>query len=148
MKGNNMGMYTELAINVSLKKNTPEDLINAIKYLMGQDYKEFKKDHALFSCERAEFICKCDSYYFQGTVAEKFIYDEGSENWNLLIWHNLKNYDNEIEEFLDFIAPWIDPDNTCPCIGHTRYEEDEYITLIYSAYGSIRYKRVSLNTES
>ncbi|MHB8152850.1 MAG: hypothetical protein ACYDG3_07260 [Bacillati bacterium] len=50
---------------------------------------------------------------------------------------NLKNYDNEIEQFLAWIQPYIEAhsvsvgDDNFFLVGYTRYEEDADPTLIY-----------------
>lgn len=45
----------------------------------------------------------------------------------------LKNYNSEIEEFLDWLEPYIE---TNDFIGYMKYEEFEDPTLIYNCFGS------------
>lgn len=52
---------------------------------------------------------------------------------------NLKNYDNEIDKFLHWLAPYIDTEGF---IGYTRYEEYDDPTLIYIDDRDVIYKGV------
>jgi hypothetical protein len=49
----------------------------------------------------------------------------------------LKNYALEIENFLDFISPYVETDGF---IGYYRYEESENPALIYIDNGTLKYK--------
>ena len=73
----------------------------------------------------------CDSYYFKADTHSTLRYDEISETWFLCVRCNVKNYQNEIEKFVDWILPYCD---TLPgdFLGFSRYEETEKPTLIYA----------------
>jgi transposase InsO family protein len=42
----------------------------------------------------------------------------------------LKNYDNEIKHFIDWLTPYIDQEDG-ECIGWSWYEEDDKPTLLF-----------------
>ncbi|RUS01125.1 hypothetical protein EFW58_01156 [Bacillus velezensis] len=44
---------------------------------------------------------------------------------------NLKNYDNEIENFIEWISPFIYKKDGNYFIGYKRYEEDKEPELIF-----------------
>lgn len=81
----------------------------------------------------------CDSYYFPSISDSKMEQDRIDQQYHLNIRCNLKNYDDEIEKFLDYISPYIE---TKGFLGYMRYEESEEPTLIYCDSGKIRYRYV------
>lgn len=76
-------------------------------------------------------VACCDSYYFDGSTNSEMVFDDISKTWKINIRANLKNYDSEIEEFLDWLEPYI---GTEDFIGYMRYEEWEDPTLIYNDF--------------
>ena len=85
-------------------------------------------------------VACCDSYYFDGTTNSKIVFDDISKCYKVNIRANLKNYDDEIEKFLIWLAPYMD---TLGFIGYTRYEEYDDPTLIYiDDDGDVIYKDV------
>lgn len=139
-----MGMYTELNIGVNLQSDTPENIINILNYMLSgvSDYiTPETTDHPLFSTERWRFMLVCDSYYFDGKTDSSMERDDIDNEYNLNVRCNVKNYDNEIELFLDFIQPYLVTDGF---LGYKRYEEFDDPTLIYNDKyaGTIKYKDV------
>lgn len=136
-------MYTELVLGVDLKKDTPENVINVLKYMLGDLNDKTIIDvpqHALFTPKtRWDFMLRCDSYYFDGLTDHRFELDDIDEQYHLNIRCNFKNYDNEIELFLDWIKEYL---HTTGFLGYYRYEEFDDPTLIYNDYGDIEYKNV------
>ena len=129
-----MGMYTELNINVELKDDTPKEVIEILKYMLDNNLtKPELLSHDLFYTDRWEHMLKGDSYYFDADTHSTLRYGEICESWYLNIQCNLKNYDNEIDKFINFITPYVDTDGFW---GYKRYEEDDDPTLIYD--GSFR----------
>lgn len=132
-----MGMYTELVMAVQLKKNTPEDVIETLKYMVGDiDYLATVPIHDLFETARWRSMLRSNSYYFDGDTLSTMRYDDISRAYHLTIRCNLKNYDSEIEKFLDWIAPYS---CTTGFVGYGRYEEAESPTLIYFDKGAVYY---------
>lgn len=138
-----MGMYTELVLGVEIKRD--ERVSDILKYMLG-DYdgdaprcEQIRRDlppHEFFKTERWHWMLVSDSFYFDGQTDSKlYITDTGVY---LNVRCNLKNYDNEISLFLDWLSPYI---ITLGFLGYERYEEFDHPTLIYN-YGKdgIRYK--------
>ena len=119
-------MYTEIYINVDLKKDTPDDVIGVLKAMCDQECKEVLVDYPY------KWICLFSnmSYYTPSTNCKFLEFDTISNQWSLLGKGDIKNYGNEIEEFFEWIMPWIDgyPGDF---IGYSRYEEDQKPTLMF-----------------
>jgi hypothetical protein len=108
-----MGMYTELIFGASLKKDTPKEVIDILQYLMKPTKKDKEKltipDHPFFSCDRWRMIFTCSSFYFGvNESVRKMWFEEIGYQWRISTRSNLKNYDSEIEKFLDWIKPYIE----------------------------------------
>lgn len=130
-----MGMYTELVMACKLKKNAPEDVVETLKYMVGDsEYLAAIPTHDLFKTDRWKSMLRCDSYYFDGDTNSTFRYDDIGKSYVLTIRCNLKNYCDEIEEFLNWIIPYS---NTNGFVGYSRYEESETPTLIYFNEGKV-----------
>ena len=126
-----MGMYTELIFGADLKQHTPEYVIEALKYMIG-DTEEKPKDFPLPE-GRCEWLFRGSSYYFgvNGPVG-KLWYDDIGKNWVLSTRSNIKNYEGEIETFLDWIKPYIDGGSGCrDMYAIVTYEEAESPDIYY-----------------
>lgn len=120
-----MGMYTELVLGVRLKEKLP-----VLEYMLRlTEEKPDLPNHALFQTERWNFMLRSDSYYFQGSTQHLYQYDDIAKQYEFNVRCNLKNYGDEIKMFLDWIGPYVEPDDGCA--GYFRYEEDDDPTLIY-----------------
>ncbi len=98
-----MGMYTELIFGAQLKEDTPKDVINTIKYLLDEID---EMDNLLFPKNRNPF--NRSSYYFGvNRPLSKFYFDEIAKTYILTTRSNIKNYNAEIESFLNWIKPYI-----------------------------------------
>ena len=135
-----MGMYTEINLGLCFKKNTLDEIINTIWCLLGE--KEWGKEfpnHNFFKCDRFKMVLGCDSAYFDGITDSKMEFNNIDGCYHLNVRSNLKNYGNEIENFIDYISPYIETDGF---IGYMRYEECDNPTLIYCNNGKIEYKYI------
>jgi hypothetical protein len=119
-----MGMYTEIYVNVDLKKDTPKDVINVLQAICDKDGESEYLEGKPF---RWSLLFNNGSYYTPNTECGKLTYDSISEEYSLLGKGDIKNYANEIQEFFDFIKPYC----TNHFIGYMRYEEDDEPILIY-----------------
>ena len=130
-----MGMYTELHLYGDLKKEIPDDVLTMLKFMCGMD-KEVEPpmlDHPLFNCSRWRFMLNCDSAYFAARTLSEVIESvyEGEIMFRTLnVRCNVKNYSNEIQEFVKWIMPWID-ETPGDFLGFMRYEEDHQATWIH-----------------
>jgi hypothetical protein len=102
-----MGMYTELIFGADLKQDTPKDVIEALKYMIG-DTEEKPTNFPLLG-GRCESLFNGASYHFgvNRPVSEMW-FDDISKSWALSTRSNIKNYEGEIEAFLEWIKPYID----------------------------------------
>ena len=124
-----MGMYTELIFGASLKKNTPKEVIDVLKYMIG-DIKEKPIDFP-FSGNRSLFLS--GSYYF-GVCdpVKKLWFDTIDNSYKISTRSNLKNYNNEIETFLEWIKPYIESGSgSNNMYAIVTYEEDYEPTIYY-----------------
>lgn len=128
----NMGMYTELHFNSELKKNVSQNIINVLQFMIdNEDKPQSLPDHPLFSTSRWYSMLRTDSYYFDADTHSTLRFDSISESYFLCIRCNLKNYNREIQKFVDWIMPYLAKHNN-DFLGFYRYEEDETPTLIYA----------------
>jgi len=126
-----MGMYTEFHFNVELKQNAPRSVIEVLEYMLGTREKRPElPDHPLFATSRWRIMLQMDSYYFDADTYSTLRFDEISNAYYLCVRCNLKNYDNEIELFINWINPYIDAFED-DFLGFSRYEETESPKLIF-----------------
>lgn len=136
-----MGMYTELIFGAELKKDTPKEVIDVLKYMIKDtDIIVPTPKHKFFSCARWRILFTCTSYYFGVSDSfNKLWFDKISDTWKISTRSNIKNYDGDIQEFLDWIKPYINRGSgdrefyTIVC-----YEEQEEPTIYYLREGSER----------
>jgi hypothetical protein len=107
-----MGMYTELIFSAALKVDIPEIVIKVLQYMVNRDIMIVNRpknlpDHDFFNCEYWDWILFGASYYFPDTIDPIFRFDDIGKDWRLTTRSNIKNYDNEIEKFLNWIKPYI-----------------------------------------
>ena len=126
-----MGMYTELIFGADLKKETPENVIEALKYMIG-DTEEKPKDFPLPD-GRCEWLFRESSYYFGvNSPVSKMWKDDIGGNWVLSTRSNIKNYEGEIEDFLEWIKPYIDSGSgSRDMYAIVTYEEAEVPNIYY-----------------
>ena len=137
-----MGAFTELNIAVNLKAD--KDTYDILKYMLGEiDVCGKLPDYELFKTSRWRYMLCSDSFYFAHTASSSLVnkmpYRDDHEERILNVRCDLKNYDDEIKKFLDWIYTLSD---TRGFIGYMRYEEDKNPTLIYFTYTGIEYKEV------
>lgn len=126
-----MGMYTELIFGATLKKDTPNEVIEALKYMIG----ETKEKPVNFPLPdgRCEWLFQGGSYYFAiNNSVTKMWLDDIDKQWHISTRSNIKNYENEIETFLEWIKPYIDGGSGIRDLyAITIYEEQDTPTLYY-----------------
>ena len=118
-----MGMYTEIYVNVGLKEDTPETIIATLQTICNGYTPEG------FPSRTGSLFRDC-SYYTPRTCVSHLTYDEISKQWSLLGKGDLKNYEDEIEYFFNWIMLWVEgwPGDF---IGYHRYEESQEPTLVF-----------------
>ena len=137
-----MGMYTELNIGVQIVND--EKVIKKLNYMLNESDKDIQIEHPLFDDNRRwRYMLKCDSYYFDSQTDSKLYRDDLYKDdpmYFLNVRCNLKNYNNEIKLFFDWLCPYIMTDGL---LGYMRYEDAENPTLIYKENGKIVYEPVT-----
>lgn len=124
-------MYTELIFGAELKKDTPNQVIEALKYMIGET-KEKPSDFPLPD-GRCEWLFQGGSYYFaiNNSVTKMWLHDIDKQ-WHISTRSNIKNYESEIETFLEWIKPYIDSGSGGRDLyAITIYEEQDTPTLYY-----------------
>lgn len=123
-----MGMYTELIFGASLKTDTPKEVIDTLRYMVG--YIE-QPEKLAFDSNRNPL--SGGSHYF-GVIsgATKMYYNDTANCWVLSSRANIKNYDSDIETFLEWIKPFVDSGSgDRDMYAITIYEEQSEPTIYY-----------------
>jgi hypothetical protein len=123
-----MGMYTEIYVNVDLKKETPEDVINVLKAMCGMEDSDEKVLEPY--PDRWNGLFYSGSYYTPNTRCHSLTYDNISNQWSLLGKGDIKNYEQEIQQFFEWIIPHVEG-YSGDFIGYHRYEEQRVPTLVF-----------------
>lgn len=126
-----MGMYTELIFGAELKKDTPEQVINALKHMLGET--EEKPEDFPLPNGRCEWLFTGSSYYFAiCSPTNKMWLDEIDGCWHISTRSNIKNYLGEIETFLKWIKPYIESGSgNREMYAITIYEDSEEPNIYY-----------------
>lgn len=126
-----MGMYTELVLNVTISSDAPEEVVTMLRAMANRDVEPGdlpRPDHPFFKTGRWSALMAASSHYFiPFALSEMRSLDYTSYHY-LSTRSDLKNYDNEIDLFIDWLTPYVDHDGFA---GYKRYEEDEHPTLLY-----------------
>lgn len=103
-----MGMYTELSFCAELTTDLPKEIENTLKWMIGEiDRPDTLPEHELFNKDRCDFMLRGGSAYFPYTIDPIFKKDGYDNAYRLVTKSNIKNYEGEIQSFLDWIEPYI-----------------------------------------
>ena len=119
-----MGMYTKINARIAIKASSVpimQKCLDGVKPV-GHD------DHELFQSPRWDCIFSMSSAYFSQNSDDKTRIEcedfggySDSETYVLIIDQNLKNYNNEIEAFFNWMGQYTED----LVLGYSRYEECE-----------------------
>ena len=125
-----MGMYTEFLLKAEVKENVSQDIIEILEYLFGEgnEPKTFP-DHPFFECSRWDCVGHMSSFYHIPWYSSKIDNGNALGTYYIFSRSDLKNYEGEIEKFLDWAQPYLKP-ATGNVLGWTWYEENDGPTLI------------------
>ena len=129
-----MGMYTELVFGAELKEKTPLAIIEILKVMFGiNEELPPKYEDQQENFPKSGHIPHGGSYYFGvHNSHSRMMYDEVSKAWNLSIRCNVKNYHNQIQNFVNWIMPYVEQGaGEEQILGYMIYEEDRKPRLIY-----------------
>ena len=124
-----MGMYTELVLNVTIKRDAPADVIRTLSEMaMGSGVTTPAVGHPFFKTDRWSFMLAYRSFYFIPIASTRF--EKVQSNYYLSVRCDLKNYSSEIELFIEWLTPFIDAMDG-DFLGYKRCEEDDKPSLLY-----------------
>lgn len=130
-----MGMYTRLNISCNIKPSD-EYYLDVLDFMTGRTQQRPDKwirlhpEELLFMTPRWEWMLKSHSYYFEHKPVSYLIYDYIGRFYVFGCDCDLKNYDNEIEYFLKWLAPALDTEGPV-LAGYYHYEEDDPQFIIF-----------------
>lgn len=130
-----MGMYTEFYFRAFLKEEASElaDWLESEKPWEGVKF----DDHEFFSCARWVSIFCSGGAVYQHSHPKIFRRVPYSGECELFIHSSLKNYCSEIDQFLDWIRPFVSDRYGDMFLGYTLYEEDDVPTLHFLDRGDL-----------
>jgi hypothetical protein len=123
-----MGMYTEIYVNVDLKKDTPDEIIEVLKVMCDMVDSDSKVLEPY--PDRWGSMFYSGSCYTPDTHCRSLTYEGITQRWSLLGKGDIKNYGQEIQKFFEWIMPYVDG-YPGEFIGYSRYEEDQKPTLVF-----------------
>lgn len=121
-----MGMYTELVLKCGVNFDSMGKIEKQVfDHLFNNgEHPERLPSHPFFECSRWDQIGTMSSFYHHPkpikSVHEDYLFSRS----------DLKNYDNEVQLFIDWFSPFVS-ENAEQCIGWEWYEESDAPTLIY-----------------
>ena len=83
-----------------------------------------------FETHRWLRILTSSSYYFVPLSVSELVKDDITNQYALVAYSSLKNYDSEIEKFVDWIRPYVNATQG-EMLGYIRYEEDSEPEIFY-----------------
>lgn len=130
-----MGMYTELYLRCELRQETPKDVISLLREMVMGDHEV--PDTTPFGDGRRPWMLRSCSHYHFPFAKSSMDYIDLFDSWYLFVRCDLKNYDDEIGDFLRWVAPYINAYEG-DYLGHTRYEEDRVPEHLIYGEGYLR----------
>lgn len=156
-----MGMYTKFNVILPIKNDTPKNIKEILIDIVDNGGNKIEKiiedgiltndfelpKHDLFKNSNRLFCAKCSSYYFTGTSNSAIKYNDliGDSIHNRMVLHidcDFKNYENEIDLFLDFVAPYIDEKYRI-LLGYSICEDTDEPTLYFINNGKIEIQEIN-----
>jgi len=136
-----MGYYTELKFKAKLKQDTPENVVNILKRVINErdlgHGKELFNNEDVFKPELDHPFFKCGRWYMlflstnfnDGMKGGRFYEENGK--WTISLHTEFKNYGSEIDNFFDWIKPFVVGRKKKQYVGYYRGEDAEAQTNLY-----------------
>lgn len=135
-----MGYYTEVKVKIKLRKDTPDNVLSLLGRVIIQGDLGHNKpmfgfedvfvpdiDHIFFKCQRWYMLLL--STNFGGISGGKFYQEK--ENWIIDLHTEFKNYDDEVDKFIDWVSPFVLGRKKKQYVGWYKGENDSNRTNIY-----------------
>lgn len=133
-----MGMYTEFIFGAELKSDTPEEVIDALRYMIGHDVPKPEKEPYDGAFSYNNPIGEARSYYFpvHEAVSRMWLYkdevDYEGDHWIISTRSNRRGGHGSAEMFIEWIRPYVHMGSGInDMIGISIYEEDLRPTIYY-----------------
>lgn len=129
-----MGMYTEVLLKANILTEDPQ-VVAVLKHLWQEGPSpETLPAHPLFACARWTALGSGSSFYHHPAAVISVVKIEGgcadTLDWYVFIRVDLKNYEEEVEKFFDWIMPYVH-DGAGQTVGYSWYEEERDPSLIH-----------------
>mgnify|MGYP001557957264 CR=1 FL=1 len=126
-----MGMYTQLVFGASINPEKYPEIEDTLNYILtgGNEPLELP-NHEFFKTDRWRRLFTGDSHYFDFKTFSKITTYDYCDTVHITIVSNIKNYNMEIQKFLNWIDSYLD-NSEGEFLGFFRYEENREPTLIY-----------------
>lgn len=103
-----MGMYVELIFGAQLKKDTPKEVIDTLKYMIEDDDDASEPEPISSGKIEGSLFRHYSTSFPVSTPQRTIIYDKIEKCYVVSTRSSFKNYNREIETFLEWIKPYID----------------------------------------
>jgi hypothetical protein len=133
-----MGMYTEICLRIQLIDELDSNVVNVIRELVNGDSLSKIPKHPFFETSRYSSLMLCSSFYHIPKATMRLDTEGFSKSMYLHGRADLKNYDDEIEKFFDWIYPYCEEG----MLGYSLYEEDVYPKIYTKQDGKLLCDRV------
>lgn len=152
-----MSYYTEIIFGARLKKDTPKNIIDTLRYVANAGTTDsissdnnIESDDPIVAVDNKliedyelwNVICGC-SYYFGISEPVHRMWKEDDE-WRLSIRANCKNYTGRLEKFVEWIRPYVCQGSGGPEIFAIICGEDSE-PVMYGLHGT--YTTLKINKE-
>ena len=122
-------MYTEFFYRAEIRRNAPEVVKYVLKFLCAEMQRPPRNlpDHEFFQCSRWPSVAVMGSAYF---ISREPIFRDTGHSYELAIHSSMKNYEDEIQKFVDWIDPYVRAIQG-DFLGYSLYEESNQPEMFF-----------------
>lgn len=142
-----MGSYTRFNCKIRLRHDTPPEVINILKMCTSKDENETFDICPVALFNTSDFF-KCrwwvslfSSKNLDDSLGGSKFYQKSNNRWVLEIDTDFKDYDDEINKFLDWIKQYVAGRKVKTYIGWSKHESWEASRLYHRVDCSVRDNR-------
>lgn len=140
-----MGMYTDAIIQCKIP-STPtveEKIIPALKQMLGHEETGVSPTGPIADCTRHAHMLRGRSYYYFQKSICTLEFNKIFSAWLFFASFDTRNYEKEIEKFLEWLAPYTAVDHAP--IAFVRYEEASVPDIYYRHKDGLVLRKAGLN---